>query len=107
MIQLLKQERHLSVREIARKARVSIGTVQNVKRNNIKAYKKQKIPKRSAAQQQQAKTRSRKLYNVLLKNGKTCIMDDETYVKMDLSTLPGPQFYNSVKGSDVPTRLDQ
>lgn len=104
VIQLLKQERHLSVREIARKARVSIGTVQNVKkRNNIKAYKKQKIPKRSAAQQQRAKTRSRKLYNVLLKNRKTCIiMDDETYVKMDLSTLPGPQFYNAVKGSDVP-----
>ena len=29
-------------------------------------------------------------------------MDDETYVKYDSSTLPGPQYYNAVVGESVP-----
>lgn len=29
-------------------------------------------------------------------------MDDETYVKLDYKTLPGPQFYTSPEGQDVP-----
>ncbi|KAF2886235.1 hypothetical protein ILUMI_19938 [Ignelater luminosus] len=31
-------------------------------------------------------------------------MDDETYVQMDSSTLPGLQFYNTVVGQDVPDK---
>lgn len=29
-------------------------------------------------------------------------MDDETYIKMDFTTLPGPQFYNAFKGDIIP-----
>lgn len=104
VIQLLKAKKNHSVRYISRKGKVSVGTVQNIKkRNNIKTYKKQRIPKRSAAQQERARIRANKLYKTLVKKNKQCVlMDDETYVKMDLSTLPGPQFYNAVKGSKVP-----
>lgn len=107
VLELLKQKKTLSVRQMARKAGVSIGTIQNIKkRNNIKTYKKQKIAKRSTAQQQRAKQRSRNLYNVLLKEKNRCIlMDDETYVKMDLSTLAGPQFYHAMKGEVVPDEI--
>lgn len=106
-IRLLRQEKTISVRQIARKVGVCVGTVQNIKRrNNIKTYKKQKIPKRSVAQQQRAKYRSRKLYKILLKKKNRCIlMDDETYIKMDLSTLAGPQFFNAIRGSTVPDEI--
>mgnify|MGYP005985300037 FL=1 len=44
-------EKFMSMRKIAKKFGVSVRTVQNVKkRNGIKTYKKQRIPKRSEEQ---------------------------------------------------------
>lgn len=61
------------------------------------------MPKRSAEQQIRSKKRCRNLYDILLQNKTRCIlMDDETYVKFDSSTLPGPQYYNAVIGENVP-----
>lgn len=104
VLNLLMNKKTVSVREIARKARVSVGTVQNIKsRHGIKTYKKQKIPKRSVSQQLRAKNRAKKLYKILLEKKLKCLMmDDETYIKMDLSTLPGLQYYNAKVGSIVP-----
>lgn len=106
-VKLLTCGRCYSVREISRKLRVSVGTVQNIKkRNNIKTYKKQKSPKRSADQRVRAKKRSGKLYKQLLQGKNRCIlMDDETYVKFDTNTLPGPQYYNARKGEKVPDEI--
>lgn len=60
------------------------------------------MPKRSENKQLQSKKRCGRLYSVLLQNETRCIlMDDETYVKMESSTLPGQQFYNAVVGEDV------
>lgn len=53
-------------------------------------------------QQSRAKTRARKLYERILDSpGKCILMDDETYVKEDSRTLPGPQFYTKSVGEDV------
>lgn len=103
VIDALKSVKPLSVRAIAKKFKISVGTVQNIKkRNNIKTYKKQQMPKRTEAQQERAVKRSRKLYPLLpsVKNG-CLLMDDETYVKMDTVTLPGPQYYNASPGEYV------
>lgn len=103
-MRLLNTQNHLSVRDIAKKTGVSIGTVQNIKkRNNIRTYRKQKMPKRSADQKTRSKKRCGKLYKMLLKDKSRCIlMGDETYIKFDCSTLPGPQYYNAVIGEHVP-----
>lgn len=72
------------------------------KRNNLKTYKKQKVPKQSADQKSRAKTRARKLYNRILQKPNACIlMDDETYVKEDSKTLPGSQFYTTIVGEEA------
>lgn len=71
--------------------------IQRIKaRNSLKTYNKRKVPKKSLEleQQSRAKTRAWKLYERILNNpGKCILMDDETYVKEDSRTLPGPQFY--------------
>jgi len=44
----------------------------------------------------------RRLYDRLLTDAVECVvMDDETYVKLDSKTLPGPQFYTKAKGETV------
>lgn len=99
-----KRRKEISVRDCALKCGTTIGMVQRAKRRaNLKTYKKQKRPKRSKIQNESVKTRSRKLYRHILKKKESCIiMDDETYVKMDYKTLPGPQFYTTVKSVEVP-----
>ena len=43
------------------------------------------------------------LDKLLRKHPNRCmLMDDETYCKLDSTTLPGPQFYNAVVGEMVP-----
>jgi len=104
IVKLLTNNKSISVRDVAKKVGVSIANVQKTKeRHNMKTYKKQKAPKRSQAQFTRAKNRAGKLYKLLCANPDRCIlMDDETYVKMDTRTLPGPQFYTAVVGQTVP-----
>lgn len=103
-VKLLLSEESFSVRRIAKKLRISVGSVQNIKRrNNIKTYRKQKMPKRSAEQENRARDRCRKLDIILRKQSNRCIlMDDETYCKLDTTTLAGPQFFNAIVGEEVP-----
>lgn len=103
VINLINRNRSMSIRDLAKKAGTSIGMVQRIKkRNNLKTYKKQKVSKQTAEQKSRAKTRARKLYHRILQKPDACIlMDDETYVKEDSSTLPGPQFYTAAIGEDV------
>lgn len=103
IVNLINRKKSMSIRDLAKKAGTTVGMVQRIKkRNNLKTYKKQKTSKQSAEQKSRAKTRARKLYNRFLEQPYSCIlMDDETYVKEDSRTLPGPQFYTKVIGTDV------
>ena len=53
--------------------------VQRVKkRNDMKCYKKQKIPKRSEKQVETGKTRAKNLFNLLREKNVCVVMDNET-----------------------------
>ncbi|KAF2902712.1 hypothetical protein ILUMI_03472 [Ignelater luminosus] len=65
---------------------------------DIRSYRKQKVPRRSADQQDRALKRAKQLYNLLLNGKERCsLMNDETYIKMDTKTLPGQQLYTAKK----------
>lgn len=103
VVRVLKDKPLLSVRDIAKKAQTSASMVQRVKlRNSYKSYKKQKVPKLSPEQRNRAIRRARALYYQVCVGFDGCmILDDETYVKMDFKTLPGPQYYTKKIGTDV------
>ena len=103
VLEYIKLHRSESTRDLAKRFKTSIGMIQRIKtRHFLKTYKKRKVPKKSVEQQSRAKTRARKLYNRILDNwGKYILMDDETYVKQDAKTLPGPQFYTKSVEEDV------
>lgn len=105
IISVFTKEKEISVRDCAKKCGTSSSTVQRVKvRNNFRTYRKQKCPKRSKVQSAKAKQRARKLYRHILNKKFECIvMDDETYVKLDYKTLPGPQFFTVNKEEKVTT----
>lgn len=101
-----QRKKEISIRDCAKKCGTSLAMVQRAKaRNFLKTYRKQKCPKRSNIQADSVRTRARKLYNEILNNQEMCIiMDDETYVKQDYKSLPGPQFYTVEQGTDVPNK---
>lgn len=97
------RNRQLSVRDVAKKCGTNEAMVQRVKkRNGLKTFKKQKVAKTSEKQRSVIKTRARKLYDYLGKNNVHLILDDETYVKADFATLPGPQYYTKFAGESLP-----
>lgn len=103
VLKALNTYKSISVRDLAKKTGTNVAMIQRIKkRNNLKTFKKQKIPKKSQKQKIVGKSRTRKLYERINKENIKCIvMDDETYVKLDSRTLPGPQFYTVMKGSVV------
>jgi hypothetical protein len=103
IVNIIKKNRSMSVRDVAKKCRTTSKTVQRVKRREgLKTYKKKKIPKVSEKQRQTIKTRARRLYDHLRGNSTMLVLDDETYVKADFSTLPGPQWYTKFEGETLP-----
>lgn len=100
VLALIHKHNTMSVRELAKKAR-SMSMVKKKKKQRHKTYKKQKVPKKSLRQVEVGKTRVRKLYDRLLNDAVQCVIMDETYVKLDSKTLPGPEFYTKVKGGTV------
>lgn len=101
----IKARRGMSTRDVAKKCQTSSSMVQRVKRrNNMKCYKKQKQPKRTVPQKNRAIVRSRRLYDLLLSENACIVMDDETYVKLDFQTLPGPQYYIKKKDEILPEK---
>lgn len=99
-----KRKPATSVRDVAKKLGTSSSNVMRAKeRLGLKTYRKQKKPKRNPKQAASVKPRARKLYDSLLCRNSGCIiMDDETYVKLDYKTLPGPQFYTVSEDKDIP-----
>lgn len=99
----LKKKPSLSERDLAKKCGTSNAMVQRMKqRNSFKTHKKGKKPKRSKKQFNTAVTRAKLLYKRLCSLDDICIlMDDETYVKKDFTTLPGDSFYTVQDGYDL------
>lgn len=106
VLKTLRANRSMSVRDVAKKHGTTKDFVQRTKkRNNLKSFKKQKVPKRTKKQANTAIKRSRILYKHLVEQENVCIvMDDETYVKMDFSTLPGSQYYIAEPGEVLEDR---
>ena len=84
----------LSSRFLAKKFDVSKTTVLRwLKSKGYNSYKAVKVPNRNHKQNKSAKSRARKLYQFLSSHEGCILMDDETYVKLDLQSLPGQKFY--------------
>ena len=100
ILKAFEQKKEVSVRDVAKKVGTSKSNVLRAKeRLNLRTYKKQKQPKRSPKQEASIRPRVRKLYNTILAGNSNCIiMDDETYVKLDYKSLPGPQYYTVREG---------
>jgi hypothetical protein len=103
IVRTIKANRSMSVRDVGKKCRTSSTMVQRGKsRAGLKTYKKQKIPKVTEKQKSVIKTRSRKLSEYSNRENVHFVLDDETYIKADFNTLPGPQYYTKSKGETLP-----
>jgi hypothetical protein len=103
IIKTICKNRSMSERDIAKKNSTSQSMVRRAKeRASMKTKKKRKVPKTSEKQRCTIKTRARKLYDLLGTENFHLILDDETYVKADFSTLPGDQFYTIADGETLP-----
>lgn len=98
----LQQNPNISNRKLAIKVNTSETTVRKIKKHvGLKTYKIQAIPDRNAEKNVDAKNRAQKLKSDFFDKKMCCIMDDETYVLMDFSQLPGQGFYSSVGRGNV------
>ena len=84
----LTSDKFMSVHEIAKKIWCQC--------RNITKYQKKERHK-DLQETKNTKTRSGKFYKFLNEEKNRILMDDKTYVKMNTSTPPGPQFYNAIK----------
>lgn len=90
----------------AKKFHTNESNIRNIRdKAGMKSYKAIKYPNRTDKQQFEVKKRSRKLYDqVLTKHNGCLLLDDETYVKLDLKQLPGSKYYVSTIRGKVAAR---
>lgn len=91
----------ISNRKVAKILKISETSVRRGKSAlNIKSKKKHSSPKYEKDQAQRCKTNAWKLYKRIVSGGvkKIVVIDDETYVPLDPSEIPGTQYYNEVEG---------
>lgn len=103
VVDVIEKLPSISTRDIAKKCKTLPAMIQRIKaRNNLKTFKKRKIPKKSIKQFNEGIDRAKKLHQWLQDKKEFCIIeDDETYVKMDFVTLPGPQYYTKKQGTEL------
>lgn len=95
----------LSIRDVAKKVKVSKSYVQKIKNYaGLKTYKAVVRPNRSEKQETSVKSRCRKLYDQFLTKYDCLVMDDETYVKADFNQLPGQEFYVAKNKKSIPDK---
>ena len=76
-------------------------------RNDLQTFKKQKRPNRTDLQFNQGIERAKYLNRWMEDRKNSCVIeDDETYIKMDFSTLPGPQYYTKKRGTTLDENLE-
>lgn len=95
VLRSIKVNPGLSDNDRAKRYGTSKSTIRRIRiYAKLTSYRTIKYPNRSEKQQSIAKKRARRLYEQVLTKFNGCIiMDDETYVKMDVKQLPGRTFY--------------
>jgi hypothetical protein len=103
----IERKRSKSTRDLARLCKTSQAMIQRIKaRCGFKTYTKQNVAKKTPKQFNEGIDRAKNLNRLLSGKKNDClIMDDETYVKLDFSTLPGKQFYNKKSGEILPAHI--
>jgi hypothetical protein len=95
----VEQNPEESVRTGSSKLKMPTSTFQWIKLKKFKkkGYVKPVVPKHSGDQEARAKRACRVLYKRTVPSGgsKTLILDDETYVPLDPSQVPGKEYYHS------------
>lgn len=103
VVKTIRKNRSMSQRDLAKKCGTSKWLIQRtMQREGLKSRKKKRIPRVSKKQDETIKTRARKLYDFLGKEKQHLIVDDETYLKADFQTIPGPQYYIAADGEILP-----
>lgn len=106
VIKLYKTNPKISSRDVAKKVKMSQSYVQKVKkRAGLRSFKAQVGPDRNSQQNISVKTRSRRLYDVMLTKFDCVVMDDETYCKADFKQIAGQEFYTSISRQNVPEKF--
>ena len=91
----------ISDRKQAAKLGISPRTFGRIKKElGVKSYVREKAPKYIKDQEIRAKRGARYIYNVMLR-GKKIIIDDESYVTVDPSEIPGRKYFKCVSKTDV------
>lgn len=100
VVNKILKKRDDSVRDLAQKCGTSKSTVHRIKAGNeIETFVKQNIPKKTTKQFNEGVDRAKNFKKFLRGKKNHCmIMDDESYVKLDFSTLPGKQYYMKKRG---------
>lgn len=102
-----KKNRSLSERVSSKQLHLSRSTYQRVKEAvGLRSRKKQRKPKYNKGQIQRAIKWSAKLYKDSLPSGKNYffVLDDETYVPLDPTQVPGNQYYLSDDEAETPVK---
>lgn len=87
----------------ASKYKTSRRTIARIRHaHSFKSYRAKKFPNRTDKQEKSVKLRARRLYDDILTKFSGCVlMDDETYVKLDFSQLPGQKFFAAIHKRNV------
>lgn len=97
-VKILDENPNISVRNAAQKLGIAKSTFSDLKTRklNYKAKTAKTVPKYVGDQMTRAKKGCRKIYRKLLlkQKGSVIVMDDETYVPVDLNQIPGKKFYH-------------
>lgn len=97
-------EKTFSQRDLAKKYDISQPYVNKIlKRNHVKAFKKEKIPFSTEKQKETQMTRIGRLYRSFFaqREAPAVIMDDESYFPLSNSNLPGNSFYYATSRGDA------
>lgn len=101
---LCNKDPSISVRSLATKANISRATCARVKRDlGGKTYKQKVAPKMIKDQEKRIISGARDIYKQIVPSGggKILVADDESYIPLDPSQVPGPSFYTEFEGRPV------
>jgi transposase len=100
-----KKNPNLSVRQAAVDLKIPSSSLCRIKvhKLGIKAYSKQTAPLYTKDQEKRDKTNCRKIYRKTLLSGsrKILLIDDETYVPIKPSQIPGKEYYHCTNKNQV------
>lgn len=100
----LQKNPKLSNRQLARMHNTSDATVRRIKKDlGYKSYKAQPAPKIVKDQGPRIVTGATRIYKKLVPSGgeKILVIDDETYVPIDPTQIPGDKYFSEKAGSPV------